>query len=92
MQNRYEIGDTLFWQSKKWGRQTWVQKWIFGFLRCGIKIKERREVCGCGLKIKTCKKVVCKRSDFGQNGNKIWVRSSEASIYEELSGVLGVKK
>lgn len=37
-------------------------------------------------------KEVCKRSDFGQNGNKIWVRSSEASIYEGLSGVLGAKK
>lgn len=46
-------------------------KMNFWVLRCGIKIKERREVCGCGLKIKTCKKVVCKRSDFGQNGNKI---------------------
>lgn len=46
-------------------------KMNFWFLRCGIKIKERREICGCGLKIKTCKKVVCKRSDFGRNGNKI---------------------
>lgn len=92
MQNRYEIGDTLFWQLKKWSRQAWVQKWNFGFLRCGIKIKEIREVCGSILKMETCKKEVCKRSDFGQNGNKIWVRSSEVSIYEGLSGVLDVKK
>lgn len=67
-------------------------KMNFWFLRCGVKIKERREICGCGLKIKTCKKVVCKRSDFGRNGNKIRMTSSEVSIYEGLSGVLGVKK
>lgn len=42
--------------------------------------------------METYKKEVCKRSDFGQNGNKIRVTSSEVSIYEELSGVLGVKK
>lgn len=46
-------------------------KMNFWVLRCGIKIKERREVCGSVLKMETCKKEVCKRSDFGQNGNKI---------------------
>ena len=42
--------------------------------------------------METCKKEVCKRSDFGQNGNKIRVTSSKVNIYEGLSGVLGVKK
>ena len=42
--------------------------------------------------METCKKEVCKRSDFGQNGNKIRVTSSKVSIYEGLSGVLGAKK
>lgn len=42
--------------------------------------------------METCKKVACKRSDFGRNGNKIRVTSSKVSMYEGLSGMLGVKK